>query len=413
MKKIPVLSFLLVLLALTLAFTPVSAQSGRTRTDSGDPQKKGQREEKPAPTPSPTPDNNAADIPSDDNVLNISTDLVSIPVSVFDRRGRYVFDLTKEEFQIFEDGKQQEITFFANTEQPFTVVLVLDVSLSTKFKINEIQAAAYTFISQLRPEDRVMVISFDEQIHILSEFTSDREQLKRAIRTAKFGDGTSLYDTVELVMDERLKRVPGRKAVVLFTDGVDTTSRKSYLEENLRDAGELDALIFPIQYDTYADVRRMERQGGIDVKLPGTDKKAPQGGALPPIIIDDDRTSTMDYPGKTSPNDQSSRDRRAEDPVMQNPGTTAKDYEVAGKYLLELADRTGGRVYRADNLIGLGNAFESIARELRQQYSVGYYPPNLEKSGVPRKIKVKVTRPDLVVKSRDTYTIGDSPTKKR
>ncbi len=413
MKKIAVLSFLLVLLALS----SVSAQSGRTRTDSGGPQKKGQREEKPAPTPTPapTPDSNAADIPSDDNVLNISTDLVSIPVSVFDRRGRYVFDLTKEEFQIFEDGKPQEITFFANTEQPFTVVLVLDVSLSTKFKINEIQAAAYTFISQLRPEDRVMVISFDEQIHILSEFTSDREQLKRAIRTAKFGDGTSLYDTVELVMSERLKRVPGRKAVVLFTDGVDTTSRKSYLEENLRDAGELDALIFPIQYDTYADVRRMERQGGIDVKVPGSDKKPPQGGALPSIIIDDDddRPSTMDYPGKTSPNDPNNRDRQSQDPAMQNPGTTAKDYEVAGKYLLELADRTGGRVYRADNLIGLGNAFESIARELRQQYSVGYYPPNLEKSGVPRKIKVKVTRPDLVVKSRDTYTIGDSPKKKR
>jgi VWFA-related protein len=121
----------------------------------------------------------------------------------------------------------------------------------------------------------------------------------------------------------------------------------------------------------------------------------------------------MDYPGKTSPNDPDKRERRADDSVMQNPGTSAKDYEVAGRYLMELADRTGGRVYRADNPVDLGSAFESIAKELRQQYSVGYYPPNLEKSGVPRKIKVKVTRPNLVVKARETYTIGESTKKKR
>ena len=140
MKRSLIIGLLLVLLSLANAH----GQSARSRPaeNSG---KKAQKQETPAPTPEAQTKGTAADEPSGDDVVKVSTDLVSFPVSVLDRRGRNIFDLQKEEFQIFEDGKPQEIAFFATTEQPFTVVLMLDISLSTRFKITDIQSAGSHF----------------------------------------------------------------------------------------------------------------------------------------------------------------------------------------------------------------------------------------------------------------------------
>src|SRR5690606_5024926 len=107
------------------------------------------------------------------------------------------------------------------------VVLMIDVSPSTQFRIDEIQNAAITFVDQLRPNDRVMVIAFDDTVRVLSQPTNNRAQLRNAIRMAEFGDGTSLYEAVDNALNRQLARIEGRKAVVLFTDGVDTTSRRA------------------------------------------------------------------------------------------------------------------------------------------------------------------------------------------
>src|SRR6185295_1363973 len=114
------------------------------------------------------------------------------------------------------------------------------------FKIGEIQSAAIAFIDQLRPQDKVMVVSFDEEVHMLCEATSDRKEIYRAIRSTKIATGTSLYEAVDLVMNHRLRSIEGRKAIILFTDGVDTTSRRANDFGNIDDARELDALIYPI-----------------------------------------------------------------------------------------------------------------------------------------------------------------------
>src|SRR5205085_2672001 len=106
-------------------------------------------------------------------------------------------------------------------EQPFTVALVIDTSGSTRFKMEEMQDAAIAFLDQLRPNDRVVVVSFDDDVRVLSEPTSDRSVLRAAIRRTRTGDGTRLYDAVDLVIRQHLSRVQGRKAIVLFTDGVD------------------------------------------------------------------------------------------------------------------------------------------------------------------------------------------------
>ena len=268
-----------------------------------------------------------------------------------------------------------------------TVALVLDMSYSTTFKIGEIQSAAISFIDQLRPEDKVLVISFDEDVHLLCEPTSNRGTIYRAIRSTRIATGTSLYDAVGMTINDRMRTMKGRKAVVLFTDGVDTTSRRSNDYENLRDALELDALIYPIRYDTFADVQSMKNKTIID--LPTSKPKPPTGGGSPfPTSIP--RTPTV---------------RTAND-----KGTTAEEYKAAEDYLNQLADRTSGTIYLASTLGNLNSAFTKIASELREFYSIGYYP---DKEGMPGKmhrIKVKVDQPNVAIRARDSYVV---PKKKK
>src|SRR2546422_11730551 len=116
------------------------------------------------------------------DVVRVDTTLVSIPVSVMDRDGKYIPNLRKEDFRIWEDGVEQQVAYFASTEKPFTVALVLDTSGSTKYKLEEIQDAAIAFVDQLRADDRVMVVSFNDKIRVLSQPTNDHNALRNAIR---------------------------------------------------------------------------------------------------------------------------------------------------------------------------------------------------------------------------------------
>ncbi|MEO8072154.1 MAG: VWA domain-containing protein [Acidobacteriota bacterium] len=297
-------------------------------------------------------------------VLRIDNTLITIPVSVFDRNGIYIPGLEKLNFKIFEDGKEQEIAYFATTEKPFTVVLLLDVSPSTEYKINEIQDAAIAFVNQLKPQDSVMVIEFDQGSNTLTKVTGDREKIYKAIRKADFGNGTSLYDAVDFTLRKRLNNIEGRKAIVLFTDGVDTTSHKEDYDSSLREASEADSLIFPIYFNTFS-----QNSGGVSSPFP-----------------------SIGFPG--------SRRRSA-------AGTTSGEYLVGKKYLEDLAANTGGRVFQAEsNSGGLTRAFEGIAEELRRQYSIGYYPQEIGRPGQRKQIKVRVNRQNLVIRARDSYIVG-------
>ncbi|HWF88555.1 MAG TPA: VWA domain-containing protein, partial [Pyrinomonadaceae bacterium] len=122
------------------------------------------------------------------DVIKVDTTLVTIPVSVMDRDGRYVPNLQKEDFRIWEDGVEQEVAFFQSVDKPFSVVLMLDTSPSTQFRLEDIQDAAISFVNKLRSDDRVMVVSFNDNIKVLSEFTTDRNKLERAIHRAKTDD---------------------------------------------------------------------------------------------------------------------------------------------------------------------------------------------------------------------------------
>lgn len=374
-----------------LCGSTAAAQSG----GKGSPISGGKVNSRPAiakPTPTPTPEAEAG--PVDGPEIVVDTKLVTIPVRVMDRKGGFVPGLKKENFKVFEDGIEQEVALFSNDAQPFTVALVLDMSYSAKFKAAEIQNAAIEFIDQLRPEDRITVISFDQDVHIHCEPTSDRKAIYAAIRKAQISTGTSLYEAVDLTINDRLRKIEGRKAMVLFTDGVDTTSRRSNDLDNLRDAMEIDTIIYPIRYDTFADVQRI-KNSPVPQELP---QKTGTGGlpkgTTPPIIATKNQ-SPFPFPmptgGMGMPSDK---------------GTTPEEYAKGEEYLDQLSLRTGGRIYVADTLGNLSNAFSKIASELRELYSIGYYPPDESKGGKIRKIKVKVDVPNVAVKARDSYAVA-------
>jgi Ca-activated chloride channel homolog len=318
----------------------------------------------------------------EDEVVRVNTALVTIPVSVLDRDGRFIPALRKEDFRILEDGTEQQVAYFAATEEPFTVALVIDTSNSTRFKLEDIQEAAIAFLDQLRPDDRVIVVSFDESVRVLSEATSDRGRLRNAIRQTRTGGGTRLYDAVDLVIQQQLSRAHGRKAIVLFTDGVDTTSKHASFQSTLAEAEELDALIYPIQYDTYADGGGGGGGGSWPGRSPYPTRRRPGLGDIIGIIVGGGVTVGGGGGGS---------------------GSSRGDYTRGGEYLRRLAESTGGRHYNADDLRYVEEAFTNIAEELRRQYSLGYYPSRQSQASERRQIKVRVKRPNLVVRARDSY----------
>lgn len=397
MKKIAVFAFLSVFIGINVMFIAAQSRRGAPPSETGKANKR-PTQNTPTPTPTPTPeDENTTNIesvaiaePTDDgDIIKVDTSIVTIPVKVLDRKNRFISGLQKEDFKVWEENIEQQIELFSNEQQPFTVALVLDMSFSAKFKAEEIQAAAISFIDQLRKDDKVMVVSFDQEVHLLTEPTSDRDRIYRAIKSTKIDYGTSVYEAMDLVINDRFKKIGGRKAIVLFSDGVDTSSRKAHDMNNLSDALELDALIYPIRYDTFADVQAMKNK-------PVTSQ--PQiPGPLPPK-----NKNPLPFPVPTQTVG-----------MMDDKGTTPDEYKKADEYLDQLAVRTGGRMFFASTTANLTKAFADIAAELREFYSIGYYPKDEAVKAKKRKIKVKVNRENVAVKARDSYVVGNNEKAKK
>lgn len=195
-----------------------------------------------------------------DAPIKVQTALVSVPVIVSDHQGRYISGLRVGDFKLHQDRIEQPISFFDAAEEPLNVALLVDTSRSSEQVLGDIKKAASSFLQELRPQDRAMVVSFDYDVHVLSGLTSDRKELEWPVKDAKIGErvGTTLRDAVAEVIEHRFKRVEGRKAIILLTDGKDHGS--SIDEQDLVDeAAESGALIYPIYFETNFPNRRFDR----------------------------------------------------------------------------------------------------------------------------------------------------------
>lgn len=319
------------------------------------------------------------------DVLRVETSLVTVPVSVLDRQGRFVPNLKREDFHVFENGVEQEVAYFEPAEKPFTVALVLDTSASTHFHLQDIREAAIAFAKELRSQDRVLIVSFNDEVLLLTEATNDMNLIETVIdENVNTGSSTRLYDAVDLTIRERLDKIKGRKAIVLFTDGVDTSSQQATYLSTLREVEELDALIYPIQYDTSDYLNAIQGNGTVTVT---TTRSGLFGIGT--------TQQTYSVPMNNG---------------IAIPGATKADYARADRYLHALADKTGGRLYQANDTRQLAQAFTLIAEELRRQYSLGYYPKaDAAENSDRRQIRVKVRQANLAVKARDGYVKAAAP----
>jgi Ca-activated chloride channel family protein len=273
-------------------------------------------------------------------------DIVSLNVTVTDSQGRYVTDLTESEFQVFETGIMQPLTFFNRRQNPIALSLLMDSSASMETKLPTVQAAATNFVKRLKPTDIAQIIDFDNKPNIRQAFTSNHEDLERGIHQMVPGGSTSLHNAIYTALHD-LKKVPvapdeepRRQAIVLFSDGEDTSSLISF-EDVLDQAKRSETAIYAI------GLRDKENQ--------------------------------------------------------------ARGFRNAEYVLRQLALDTGGKSYFPSSLADLAGVYDQIADELSNQYSLGYVSNNQKRDGAWRPIVVQVTRPNVTARTKRGYFAPTTP----
>lgn len=332
-----------------------------------------------APSPSaPTPT-----APTDDDLITIQATLVTIPVVVSDDYNRYLPFLRKSDFSLMEDNVPQEITFFTSEKTPFHVALVLDVSRSAYLSIDDMRDAADAFIDHIRPDDRVSVFTFSDKIRQLCPFTSDQGELRRAVARAKIEGGTRLYDAAYQILEGYLASVEGRKAMILLTDGEDTTSRAYKPRDVLDRVVESDVLVYTVEYPA-SDPNQIQTPIQFPFPLP-----FPMPGRRP-------------RPGPLFP---------FADPPQTGRSTSRQEPAVLGleeTFLRDIAVISGGTHNPFTDLGTARTIFRSIADELRHVYVLGYYPTRgLDQPGY-RRVRVRVNRPEARVRARPGYFVTEA-----
>jgi VWFA-related protein len=289
----------------------------------------------------------------DGDVVRVDTELVTLNVSVVDRAtSRGLLGLAQGDFKIYEDGAEQQIAHFESASAPFNLVLVIDLSGSTKDKLKLIREAALRFVDAARPEDSIAVITFAGTAVLVSPLTTDREALHRRINAIETAQGdTKLYDALNFAMTDALRDVgtTRRTAIVVMSDGLDGTlpsvhgdgSRLSY-NETLSQIREFDGVVYSLWVDTEYE-------------------------------------------------------------SLSDKDTQPEDFDAGHDHMSELAEAGGGLFYEVDKLADLAGAYERVVADIGTVYSLSYHPANNVRDGKWRAIRVRVARPNAVARGKSGY----------
>lgn len=289
-----------------------------------------------------------------DDAIRLRADEVLLNITVIDPHGRQATDLTKDEFIIAEDAQRQAIESFLVSSVPVNVVMMLDASGSVAPDINSLKEAAMGFVNQLGQEDKVSVMEFHTHIELIQDWTSRGEDIRHAI-SWRFKPGrvmtkegratygmTALYDSLYLAATEQLAKVEGRKAVILLTDGLDTSSKATY-EQALAAIIKSGALVY---------------------------------------VVSKARAIRAAYKGHPQ---------------------VAAVIDRAEFLMTEIATRTGGQIFSPLKDEEMKDVYAKVARELKNQYIITYVPKNERRDGGLRSVRVYLTRAGYVARTRDSY----------
>ncbi len=293
--------------------------------------------------------------------FRVEAALVSVPVVVSDGKGRFVPGLKASDFKLYQDGIEQPISLFVTSDRPINIALMLDTSKSTVAVLGKIKKAAASFLPQLRPQDKAVVISFDSEIQALSPLTSDQSRLKAAIGSAQvaYCEGTKLRDAILDVVGRRFQHLDERKAIILLTDGDDIGSQTP-LADLLDSVANSGTVIYSVHYSI--DPRQMMK------KLFGVSSRL-------------------------------SREEGGAQPATANPAGSQTE---GLRFLTALSELSTGRVFPSE-VARLKGTFQEVAEELRLQYLLGFYPDKSRHDGLVHELRVAVDRADTVVRSRRYY----------
>ena len=339
--------------------------------------------------------------------VNAAT-VVTLPVTVLDKHSQVVRDLTKDDFVLQEDGRPETIKSFSlESNLPLTLGVLVDTSWSQRESLDQERNASRGFFEHmLTPKDKAFLIHFDREVELMQDLTSHQDKLASALdalKTAEHerssdsnsgdsrsgsggesrGGRTQLYDAVYLASNELLKKLTGRKAVVILSDGVDRGS-KTGLEGAIESAQRADIVVYTVYFAGRREDRdereegRGGRPGGGGVGVPGGGWPGGGGG----------------WPGGGGGGRRGGQ-RREEEP------------HVDGKKILQrIANETGGRFFEATKKETLGDIYSSIADELRAQYTLAYTPDKDSSATGYHKVQLQVKRKDLTVQTRAGYYAG-------
>jgi hypothetical protein len=321
-------------------------------------------------------------------------DLVALNVTVTDPSNRYITDLAAEDFLVYEDSVKQNIGYFSRTSLSLSVSLLLDSSASMEDKMRTTQEAAMEFVQSLRPQDQAQVIDFDSRVNVLAPFTSSKADLEKAIASTMPGGSTSLFTAIYIALRELKKtEVRGmedlrRRAVIVLTDGEDTSSLVSY-DEVLEAAKRSETAI----YIALRELKKTEARGMEDLRRRAVI-----------VLTDGEDTSSL-----VSYDEVLEAAKRSETAIyaigIRSKDTTAggKGYGQADFALRQLTTQTGGRVFFPTAVDELKPIYALISQELSSQYLVGYTSSNPKRDGAWRRINVRTTRSGATARTRMGY----------
>jgi VWFA-related protein len=294
----------------------------------------------------------------EDDVIRVDTNLVNLNVSVFNNKVKsYVGTLEKGDFTVFENGREEAISYFAATDVPFDLVLLIDLSGSTAGKRDLIRKTTQRFISAARPADRLAIVTFTDMTNIVCEFTTDRAKLLESANRIEGGGGTHFWDALKYTLDQVVgKKTPDRRrAIVIMSDGVENAL--SYGGWFLGGSYGSDI--------SFADLLETVRKNDE---------------IIIPIYLDTE--SELHYSSVSS----------------------KRMYQNARNTLALLAQESGGFYYRARKIEDLNGVYDQVINDLGKVYSLGYKPTNEKRDGSWRRVEIQLTsRPDLTARSRPGY----------
>jgi VWFA-related protein len=316
------------------------------------------------PKPTPTPRIEEQEL-SEGDTISVSTTEVLLPVTVRDASGKLVTDLKREDFRIFEDGREQPLTDLELRKVPVDVILMVDASSSVASNLDDFRRAVEEFVERLAPEDRISLVKFDDRVELLQDWTQSRVQLRRSLRRISPGVFTRFYDALLLAAREQFQNGQRRHAIVVLTDGIDSQRGYASLEMAVHALLQSGAGVYAI---SNTEIERAKKREELDTLLASG-------------------TTSVQF------NQLRIGDLREGLRVL----------DVSEQNLERLSSVTGGRMFRPASFANLDSVYREVAEDLRSQYSIYYSPQNKARDGRFRRVRVEIRNPQLRATTRIGY----------